>query len=89
MNVTNATIDAVIYSGALSTVGDPTFLAVLVWAFFGIFVMLQNLPTSGKIAIMVPATLLAMGLMPTAVWWVLGGLAIAVIVYFGIRRLGR
>jgi hypothetical protein len=82
-------IDAIFYNGALSTVGDPNFLGILVWVFFAIFVMLQNLPTSAKIAIMVPATMLALALLNSTGWVVLAGLSIAVIVYFGFRRFGR
>jgi len=81
--------EEIFYNGALASVGDPMFIGILVWIFFAIFVMLQNLPTSGKIVIMVPATILALGMFSSSGWMVLAGLAFAVMLYFGIKRFAR
>lgn len=40
-------------------VGDPLVSGVLLLAFFGIFVMLQNTRLDGKIVVLVPALVLA------------------------------
>lgn len=42
-----------------SVVGDPLVSGVLLIAFFGIFVMLQNTRLDGKIAVLLPALILA------------------------------
>ena len=85
--VVNDTISAMFYSGALTTVGDPTWLGILVFVFFGGFVMLQNLPTSAKVVIMVPASLLALMLFSSQAWAILAVLFMGFIVYIGMKRL--
>ena len=85
--VVNDTLSAMFYQGALSTVGDPTWLGILVFVFFGGFVMLQNVGFSTKIAIMVPAILLSLFLFPSTTWAYIAVFVFVLIVYIGLKRV--
>jgi len=53
-------LEQLIYQGFMTMVGDPLFLGFLVLGFFGTFVMLQGTRIDHKLAILVPAFILAM-----------------------------
>lgn len=78
--------EEIIYEGAVWTVGDPTFIGLLVFIFFAGFVMLQNLPTSGKVLIIAGGALLGLAFMPTWVA-VMFGLIFSGILFLGLWRL--
>ena len=80
-------IESMFDEGMRSVVGDPTFIGLLIWIFFGGFVMLQNTRIDVKMAIMVPATFLAMAFFPTNIPMILFGLFCSFILYFAAMRV--
>jgi predicted branched-subunit amino acid permease len=78
-------LEEYIANGFLTIVGDPMYIGFLVLAFFAGFVLLQNVNTTQKIAILVPAGILAAAFIPFFLVFV--ALISAALVYLGIMRL--
>ena len=77
-------LETVIYESAMSIVGDPTYLGLLVLGFFFGFVTLQNVRTDVKVLIIVPAFFLALGFVP---WFkALIIVVLGVLLFLGLSR---
>jgi hypothetical protein len=79
-------LDAYIYDGLIQLAGDPIILGILVFGFFGAFVFVQGLKLPGKIAVLLPASLLATAFLPKVVTVVLA-LVLGFILYFGFMKI--
>ena len=76
--------EEVIGNGFTSIVGDQTMIGVLLLAFFGGFLLLQDTRLDVKILIMVPALLLAMTYI--SFFNVVVALILAVLVYAALMK---
>jgi predicted membrane protein len=83
-----AGLEAVVYNGMLSLVGEPIFLGFLVLSLFGLWVMVASFRLDAKMLGIVPAIIMAAAFMPIFVL-VLGGLALGGILYFGVMKFMR
>lgn len=80
-----STVEQFMADGFQSSFGDTAVMGILVLAFFGVFVMLQNTRFDAKLAIMVPATILAAAFIP---WFgIVLALVLGVVLYLGIIKL--
>jgi hypothetical protein len=69
-------IESSISNGLTSVINNNAILALLMVAFFMIFVMLQGTRLDGKVAIMIPALFLAIALEPIFAFVVVLGVGI-------------
>ena len=81
-------IERIIYEGALSTVGDPTFLALLIFGFFTGCVLVMGLKNDGRFVIVVPAIFLSLAFLP-GYWTVLVAIVLGAIIGLILSRLNR
>ena len=79
------TIANMFATGAITIVGDPIILGVLIFAFFAIFVLLQNTRLDHKVAILVPASFLSLAFVP--ILSIVVGLAFGIILYLAFTKL--
>lgn len=79
-------IEEFIGQGFSSVIGDPNLMGIIFLGFFAGFVMLQGTRLDGKVAILVPASLLALIFIPWLA--VLLALAVGVLIYLAMRKLG-
>jgi hypothetical protein len=81
-------LEAIIYNGALSLVGEPIFLGFMVLALLVGWVMVAGFRLDAKLLGIVPAIILAAVFMPA---WVLllGGLGMAAIFYYALMKFMR
>lgn len=70
----------------MDIVGDPLFIGILILVFFGVFVMLQNTRLDHKLAIMVPAALLALGFFGAGVAYFLIAFFFAGVLYLAFMK---
>ncbi len=80
-------LESLIYSGAMSTVGDPTFLGLLILGFFIGFVYLQGTRMDVKLMVIVPAMFLAVSFLPLLKVVMVVGFGI--VLMLGLSRLMR
>lgn len=78
-------LEELFYNSFLSIFGDPIYIGLCVLAFFTGFVFMQNVNTTQKISIIVPASLLAGAFIPFG--GVISGLLIGVFLGFLAMRL--
>jgi len=79
-------IEQIFYEGAMSTVGDPIYIGILVIGFFAACVMFQGQRLDGIILMMIFAFFLAGAFMP--IWLLtIGIFAFAFIIFIGLMRL--
>lgn len=75
-------LEQFIAQGFSAIIGNPLVLGIMLMGIFTGFVLLQGLRLDGKVAILVPVSLLAITLIP---WFaVLIGLAVGVLLYLAI-----
>lgn len=80
-----STFEQFLADGFQNSFGDTAIMGIMVLAFFGIFVMLQNTRFDVKLAIMVPAFILASAFIP---WFaILLALVLGTIVYLAVMKL--
>lgn len=81
-------IEDLVYFGMLGVLGDPIFMGLFIVGFFGAFVIAQSQTnTSMKIAVFVPAVLLAAAFIPFLALVI--GLVVGFIAYLGLMKLIR
>jgi len=78
-------LEEMIFNGFLSTVGDPTYLALLVIGFFLGFVIMQGGRFDVVMLALVPAFLLAASY--NAAVPLIGGLLFSIILYIAFMKL--
>ena len=81
-------LEAVFYNGMLSLVGEPILIGFVVLALFAGWVMVAGFRLDAKLLGIVPAIILASVFMP-AFALLLGGLALAGIVYYALMKFMR
>jgi len=79
-------IEEFIGQGFSSVLGDPSLIGAIFLAFFAVFVMLQGTRLDGKVAVLVPASILAIIFIPWLA--VLLALVVGVLIYLAMRKLG-
>ena len=81
-------LEGIFYNGAMSLVGDKIFLGFIVLALLVGWVMVAGFRLDAKLLGIVPALILAAVFMPAFVL-LLGGLAIAGILYYALMKFMR
>ena len=78
-------IESLIHNGALNTVGDPTFLGLLVLGFFLAFIFFQNTRFDAKMVVIIPATFLAIAFAP--ILMILTAFILSGLLYLALNKL--